>query len=75
VTVISFLVNVPVLSEQIVVTDQRVSTDGNFLIKAFFLIIRFTHNHNDIVTTAGSHSGIAATAKAIEAKNAVIRSS
>jgi hypothetical protein len=70
VTVISFLVNVPVLSVQIIFTLPRVSTEERRLTNTFFLTKRFTHNHNEIVTTAGNHSGIAATAKATAAKNA-----
>lgn len=74
VTVISFLVRVPVLSEQIVVTDHSVSTEGSFLIRAFFLTIRLTPSPRDIVTTAGNPSGIAATARATDARNAVTMS-
>ena len=70
ITVISFLVRVPVLSVQIILTLQRVSTEDKRRTSTFFLTKRFTHNHNDIVTTAGNHSGIAATAKATAAKNA-----
>ena len=47
----------------------NVSALGNFLIKAFFLAILWTPIANDIVTTAGSPSGIAATANAIAAIN------
>jgi hypothetical protein len=64
------LVKVHVLSEHITSTDQRVSTLDNFLIKAFFFTNLLTHNHNEIVTTAGNHSGIAATDNATAAKNA-----
>jgi hypothetical protein len=70
VTVISFLVSVQVLSVQITLTDPRVSTDDNFLTSTFFLINLLTHNDNDIVTTAGNHSGIAATAIATAVINA-----
>jgi hypothetical protein len=70
VTVISFLVNVPVLSVQIIFTLPRVSTDDKRLTNTFFFTNLFTHSHNEIVTTAGSHSGIAATAKATAAKKA-----
>ena len=38
-TVILFWVRVPVLSEQIVVVDPRVSTDSRFLTKTLFLAI------------------------------------
>ena len=70
VTVISFLVNVPVLSVHIILTLQSVSTDERRLTNTFFFTNLLTHNHKEIVTTAGNHSGIAATAKATAAKNA-----
>jgi hypothetical protein len=70
VTVISFLVKVPVLSVQMIFTLPRVSTDDRRLTNTFFLTNLFTHSHNEIVTTAGNHSGIAATASATAAKNA-----
>ncbi|MBO7095196.1 hypothetical protein J6V86_03345 [bacterium] len=70
VTVISFLVNVPVLSVHIILTLHNVSTEDKRLTNTFFFTNLFTHNHKDIVTTAGNHSGIAATAKATAAKNA-----
>ncbi|MBR4634682.1 hypothetical protein IKO50_07230 [bacterium] len=70
VTVISFFVRVPVLSVQIIFTLPRVSTDDKRLTNTFFFTNLFTHNHNEIVTTAGNHSGMAATAKATAAKNA-----
>ena len=70
VTVISFFVSVPVLSVQIIFTLQRVSTDDKRLTNTFFFTNLFTPNHKEIVTTAGSHSGIAATANATAAKNA-----
>ena len=62
---ISFLVRVPVLSEQITVVHPRVSTELSFLtiqlLRAIFLVPRAKH----VVITAGRPSGIAATAKAI----------
>jgi len=69
-TVISFLVKVPVLSVHITSTDQSVSTLDSFLISAFFFTNLLTQSHKDIVTTAGNHSGIAATDKAIAIRNA-----
>lgn len=88
VTVISFFVKVPVLSEQITFTHPekngkslkhikesymsqipsflfipRVSTVGSLFTMAFRLAIRITPNANVTVTTIGSPSGIAATAK------------
>ncbi len=66
VTVISFLVNVPVLSEQTTLTQPNVSTTGNFLTIAFFLAIRITPSANVTVTTIGKPSGIAATAKLLK---------
>jgi hypothetical protein len=70
VTVISFLVRVPVLSEQMIFTLPRVSTEDKRLTNTFFFTNLFTPSHKEIVTTAGNHSGIAATAKATAAKNA-----
>ena len=73
-TVISFLVKVPVLSEQITVVHPSVSTEGNFLTKAFLLIILCTPKAREIVTTAGKPSGIAATAKATDVIKISIKS-
>jgi hypothetical protein len=70
VTVISFLVKVPVLSVQIIFTLPSVSTEERRLTNTFFFTNLFTPNHNEIVTTAGNHSGIAATASATAAKKA-----
>jgi hypothetical protein len=70
VTVISFFVSVPVLSVHIMLTLPRVSTEDKRLTNTFFFTNLFTPNHKEIVTTAGNHSGIAATAKATAAKNA-----
>ncbi len=69
VTVISLCVSVPVLSEQMTVHAPNVSALGSFLIRAFFLAILWTPIANDIVTTAGRPSGIAATAMAIAARS------
>jgi hypothetical protein len=62
-------VSVHVLSVQITFTAPRVSTLPSFLIKAFFFTNFFTQIDSAIVTTAGNHSGIAATAKAIATKS------
>jgi len=70
-TVISFFVRVPVLSEQITVVSPRVSTEGSFLISAFFESIFLTEIAREIVTTAGRPSGTAATARAIEVRSQV----
>jgi hypothetical protein len=51
-------------------TLPSVSTDDKRLTNTFFFTNLFTPNHKEIVTTAGNHSGIAATAKATAAKNA-----
>ena len=53
VTVISFFVNVPVLSVQITVAEPSVSTAGSLRISACRLAIRVTPNARVIVTTAG----------------------
>ena len=63
VTVITFCVNVPVLSEQIKVALPRVSTAGSLRITAFFFAIRCTPRESIIVTIAGRPSGMAATAR------------
>lgn len=58
------LVKVPVLSEQITVVHPKVSTDGSFLTIAFYLAILLDPRAKQVVITAGSPSGMAATAKA-----------
>jgi len=63
VTVISFWVRVPVLSEQITVAHPRVSTAGSFRIKAFRRIIFCIPRARQMVTTAGKPSGTAAMAR------------
>ena len=65
VTVILFIVKVPVLSEQITEVEPNVSTDGSFLINAFFLVISLTPIDKIIVTIAVNPSGIAIAAKEI----------
>ena len=72
-TVISFWVRVPVLSEQITLAQPRVSTDGSFLIRTFRFTMRCTPNARAIVTIAGSPSGMAATARLTEVRNASSR--
>ena len=67
-TVILFCVKVPVLSVHIICVQPNVSTAFNFLINAFRLLIAVTPIDRIIVTTAGSPSGIAATANAIAVK-------
>lgn len=63
-TEIMFVVNVPVLSEQITVVQPSVSTDGNERTIAFCFAIFFVPSAKQVVTTAGRPSGIAATASA-----------
>ena len=64
VTVISFFVSVPVLSDKITVQHPNVSTLGSFLTIAFLLTICLVPNARHNVITAGSPSGIAATPNA-----------
>ncbi len=63
VTVISFCVSVPVLSEQITVAEPRVSTEASRRISAWRLIISRMPSARLMVTTAGSPSGTAAIAR------------
>jgi hypothetical protein len=63
------------LSEQITSTDHNVSTEESLLIRAFLVTIRLTQRASEIVTTAGSHSGMAATASATAVKKATISDS
>ena len=62
-TFILFSVSVPVLSEQMIPTEPRVSTAGSFLIMVLTFTMRATPRARTMVTTAGSPSGIAATAR------------
>ena len=62
-TVILFWVRVPVLSEQTTLTAPSVSTEGSFLTMVCTFTILVTLNARQIVTTAGSPSGTAATAR------------
>ena len=64
VTVIWFFVKVPVLSVQMTVQAPSVSALGNFRTNALREAMRWTPSANAIVTTAGSPSGMAATASA-----------
>lgn len=75
VTVISFLVSVPVLSVHMTLTDHSVSTDDSLLTSTFFLTNLLTQSPSDMVTTAGNHSGMAATASATAVRNATWSSS
>lgn len=60
-TVISFRVNVPVLSEQMWVAPPMVSDEASFLTRQFYLFILAEANDREIVTASGSPSGIATT--------------
>jgi hypothetical protein len=62
-------VSVPVLSEQITATEPRVSTAGRRRMIALRRAIRCTPTASAIVTTAGSPSGITATAMPTPARN------
>ncbi len=59
----------PVLSEQITVTEPRDSTAGSFLISDFRLSILWAPIAKVMVTTAGNPSGITATATLIPASS------
>lgn len=60
-TVISFLVSVPVLSVQISLAPPIVSVESNFLTKLFSLLIFITEKAKAKVTAIGSPSGTAIT--------------
>ena len=62
--------SVPVLSEHITVVHPSVSAAGNLFIRAFLSAIFVTPKANVMVNIAGRPSGIAATAKDVEARNA-----
>ncbi|MNH17900.1 hypothetical protein D3C79_775870 [compost metagenome] len=64
-TVISFMVSVPVLSEQITFIAPRVSTVGSLRMIALLRAMRCTPSERMIDTIAGSPSGTAATARLI----------
>ena len=57
------MVSVPVLSEQTTLTAPRVSTDGSRRTMVWTRAIRDTDRASTMVTTAGSPSGTAATAR------------
>mgnify|MGYP004054141973 CR=1 FL=1 len=59
-----FVVNVPVLSEQMTEVHPKVSTEGSFLTMAFCFAIFLVPSAKHVVITAGKPSGIAATANA-----------
>ena len=63
VTVMRFMVRVPVLSEQITVALPRASTAGRRRMMAFCAIICCTPMASTMVTMASSPSGMAATAR------------
>jgi hypothetical protein len=62
---ISFIVRLPVLSEQITDVHLSVSTAGSFVTIACSLAVRLTPSESVVVTTADRPSGIAATASEI----------
>mmetsp|Transcript_49599 Transcript_49599/g.97718 ORF Transcript_49599/g.97718 Transcript_49599/m.97718 type:complete len:210 (-) Transcript_49599:1228-1857(-) len=59
-----FVVSVPVLSVQITVVHPKVSTEGSLRTMEFFFAIFLVPSARQVVMTAGSPSGIAATARA-----------
>ncbi len=66
--VISFLVSVPVLSEQITVTEPRVSTAGSRRTMAWLRAMTRVPMASTMVTIAGNPSGMAATASPTTAR-------
>ena len=68
-TRIRFSVSVPVLSEQIQVTDPSVSTAGSRRTSALWWAIRRAPRARVTATTAGRASGTAATARLIAVRN------
>ena len=67
--------SVPVLSVQMTMVLPSVSTAGSLRMMARRFAMRFTPIASVTVTAAGSPSGIAATASAMEARNISTRSS
>ncbi|TNN64749.1 hypothetical protein EYF80_025055 [Liparis tanakae] len=63
-TDIWLVVRVPVLSEQMTEVQPSVSTEGRLRTMAFFLAMRRVPRARQVVMTAGSPSGMAATARA-----------
>ena len=70
-----FSVSVPVLSEQMTVTEPSVSTAGSLRINARRLSMRWAPSARVMVTTAGSPSGTTATAMLMEVMIIRLRSS
>ena len=68
-TVIRFFVSVPVLSEQTTLTAPSVSTHGSRRTMVLTFTIRVTLRARQSVTTAGSPSGTAATAREIAVRS------
>ncbi len=62
-TVMRFWVRVPVLSEQMICVEPRVSTAVRRLMMAFLLLMLVTPTDSTMVTTVASPSGMAATAR------------
>ncbi|MEI8252917.1 MAG: hypothetical protein WCG25_04130 [bacterium] len=56
-TVISFLVNVQVLSVHMIFIHHRVSTDASCFMRAFFLANLRDASESAILTCAGNHCG------------------
>ena len=75
VTVIRFCVSVPVLSEQITVTDPNVSTAVSLRTSALRCNIRCEPSASATVTTAANPSGIAATAILMPVSSSTSKSS
>ena len=68
-TIISLRVRVPVLSEQITLTEPRVSTAGRRRMMALRRAMRWTPMASVMVMIAGRPSGMAATARPTAARN------
>ena len=68
-TIISLRVSVPVLSEQMTLTEPSVSTAGSRRMMALRRAMRCTPMASVIVMIAGRPSGIAATARPTAARN------
>ena len=64
-----FSVSVPVLSEQMAVTEPSVSTAGSLRIRALRRTMRCAPRARAMVTTAGRPSGTAATARLTAVRN------
>jgi hypothetical protein len=66
ITVISFLVKVPVLSEQMCVAPPIVSADAIFLTRLLSFCILALEKLKEMVTARGNPSGMATTTTVIE---------